>query len=133
MTIKLSEFLESLEFDYTKNDDNTISLVDLLQANLGNIEEEKFEIWTGLAEALVDRLDTYIYDYHISGIEDTLRHDCQYKDDIYPYDEKLIPVMKQYPTVFGDDLTQYIEDIITANIDISEVNNELTNTNKNSK
>ena len=73
---------------------------------------------------LVDRLDNYIYDYHISGIEDTLIHKCQYKDDIYPYDEKLIPVMKKYPDVFDTDLINYISDIIHANIDISELTNE---------
>ena len=119
--ITLKDFLYELEFDYKLNDDNTISLIDLLQANLGNIETETFEIWEGLPEALVDRLDTYIYDYHISGIEDTLRHDCQYKDDIYPYDEKLIPAMKQYPDTFDNDLIQFITDIVKANIDISEL------------
>ena len=119
--ITLKEFLFELEFDYVVNNDNTISLIDLLQANLGNIENEKFEIHKGLPEALVDRLDTYIYDYHISGIEDTLRHDCQYKDDIYPYDEKLIPAMKKYPNTFDNDLIQFIEDIVKANIDISEL------------
>jgi hypothetical protein len=121
MTITLKEFLFDLEFDYQVNDDNTISLVDLMQANLGNIEEEKFEIWEQLPMVLVDRLDTYINDYHIEGIIDTLRHDCQYKDDVYPYDEKLISAMKQYPTQFDDSLIDYIEDIITANIDISEL------------
>lgn len=121
MTITLSEFLADLEFEYQVNDDNTISLIDQLQANLGNIEEEKFEIWEQLPMALVDRLDTYINDYHISGIVDTLRDECQYNDDVYPYDEKLIPAMKLYPTQFDESLIEYIEDIITANIDISEV------------
>ena len=35
--IKLSTLLESVEFDYVINDDNTLSLVDLLGAILGNI------------------------------------------------------------------------------------------------
>ena len=122
--ITLSEFLMDLEFDYKINDNNTISLIDTLQANLGNIEDEEFEIYEGLPEALVDRLDTYIYDYHISGIEDTLIHQCQYKDDIYPYDEKLIPAMKQYSDVFDVDLINYISDIIHANIDTSELTKE---------
>ncbi len=94
MVIKLKKFLYDLEFDYEKIDERTIKLVDLLGANLGNIEEEKFEIWEWLPMALVDRLDTYIYDYHIDGIIATLRHECQYKDDVYPYDEQLIPAMK---------------------------------------
>ena len=121
MAITLEEFLADIEFDYKINDDHTISLIDMLQANLANIEEEKFDIWEGLPEALVDRLDTYIYDYHINGIEETLRHDCQYQEDIYPYDEKLIPAMKKFPEIFDEGLTQYIEDIVKANIDISEL------------
>ena len=122
--ISLSEFLYDLEFEYKKINDKTIQLIDLLGANLGNIEDEEFEISEYLPMNLVDRLDTYIYDYHISGIEDTLIHECQYKDDIYPYDEKLIPAMKKYPDVFDTDLINYISDIIHANIDISELTNE---------
>ena len=122
--ITLSEFLYDLEFEYKKINDKTIQLIDLLGANLGNIENEEFEISEYLPMNLVDRLDTYIYDYHISGIEDTLIHECQYKDDIYPYDEKLIPAMKKYPDVFSNDLINYISDIIHANIDISELTNE---------
>ena len=122
--ITLSKFLYGLEFDYKKINDKTIQLIDLLGANLGNIENEEFEISEYLPMNLVDRLDTYIYDYHISGIEDTLIHECQYKDDIYPYDEKLIPAMKKYPDVFDTDLINYISDIIHANIDISELTNE---------
>lgn len=119
--ITLSEFIYDLEFEYKKINDKTIQLIDLLGANLGNIEDEEFEISEYLPMNLVDRLDTYIYDYHISGIEDTLIRECQYKDDIYPYDEKLIPAMKKYPDVFDTDLINYISDIIHANIDISEL------------
>ena len=122
--LTLSEFLYDLEFKYKKINDKTIQLIDLLGANLGNIENEEFEISEYLPMDLVDRLDNYIYDYHISGIEDTLIHECQYKDDIYPYDEKLIPAMKKYPNVFDTDLINYISDIIHANIDISELTNE---------
>ena len=122
--ITLSEFLYDLEFEYKKINDKTIQLIDLLGANLGNIENEEFEISEYLPMNLVNRLDTYIYDYHIQGIEDTLIHECQYKDDIYPYDEKLIPAMKKYPDVFDTDLINYISDIIHANIDISELTNE---------
>ena len=121
--ITLDEFLSDLEFEYKKIN-NKIQLIDLLGANLGNIESEEFEISEYLPMNLVDRLDTYIYDYHIQGIEDTLIHECQYKDDIYPYDEKLIPAMKKYPDVFDTDLINYISDIIHANIDISELTNE---------
>lgn len=124
--ITLDEFLNDLEFSYQINKESkTISLIDELGANLGNIETEEFEIWENLPIALVDRLDTYIYDYHISGIEDTLYHECQYKDDIYPYDEKLIKAMEQYPNQFDEGLIQYIKDIIEANIDITKLIGEL--------
>ena len=38
--ITLSEFLYELEFEYKKINDKTIQLIDLLGANLGNIENE---------------------------------------------------------------------------------------------
>lgn len=66
--ISLSEFLYDLEFKYKKIDDKTIQLIDSLGANLGNIENGEFEISEYLPMNLVDRLDNYIYDYHISGI-----------------------------------------------------------------
>lgn len=118
--ISLKTFLADLEFNYTITADNKLMLIDELGANLGGIEQEEFEIYSGLPIALVDRLDTYIFDYHISGIRDTLQ-ECGYTDDIYPYDEKLIPAMKQYPNEFDEELINYIQDIINANIDISEL------------
>ena len=121
MTIKLADFLYDLEFDYKVNDNNTISLIDLLGANLGGIEQEEFEIWKRLPEALVERLETYIDDYHINGIIDTLREECKYNGEVYPYDEKLIPAMKKYPESFNNDLIKYIIDIIDCDIDISEL------------
>lgn len=119
--ITLSELLESIEFEYKINDNNTISLIDWLGANLGNIEAEEFEINENLASSLVDRLEIYLDDYHFKGIIDTLIHECQYKDDVYPYNKKLISAMKLYPNQFDDDLIEYLSDIINANIDISEL------------
>lgn len=124
--IPLDEFLNDLAFDYKINKElKTISLIDELRANLGNIETEEFEINENLPMILVDRLDTYIFDYHISGIIETLRYDCQYEDDVFPYDKKLIKVMKQYPNHFNEDLIQYIKDIIEANINITKLIEEL--------
>lgn len=120
--ITLDKFLNDLEFSYQINKEaKTISLIDELGANLGNIEAEEFEIGEYLPKALVDRLSTYIYDYHISNIENTLYEECQYKGDIYPYDEKLIKAMKQYPNRFSGGLIQYTEDIINANIDTTKL------------
>lgn len=119
MTITLSEFLHSIEFDYQINDDNTISLIDLLQANLGNIESEKYIIDDNLADFLVDRLDMYIFDYHLSGILETLQVDCGYSEKSID----LIPTMEKYPDEFPATFIQYISDIVNGNIDISELNN----------
>ena len=82
---------------------------------------KEFEINEKLAQILSDRLSTYEEDYHFSGIIDTLRHDCQYKDDIYPYDTKLIEAMQLYPSQFDNELIDFIRDIATYNLDISEV------------
>ena len=45
----------------------------------------------------------------------------QYKDDIYPYDTKLIEAMQLYPSQFDNELIDFIRDIATYNLDISEV------------
>ena len=70
--IKLSTLLESVEFDYVINNDNTLSLVDLLGANLGNIESDSFTINNDLATLVIDRLEIYINDYYIADIVETL-------------------------------------------------------------
>ena len=53
------EFLELTEFYLSKQDDGTYSLVDMQHANLGDIEGDRFTS----AEAIADRMDTYIHDY----------------------------------------------------------------------
>lgn len=119
--ITLTEFLTDLEFEYKINDNNTISLVDQLGADLNHIEQEEFEICKNLPMMLVDRLEQYIDDYHIEGIQDTLIHDCKYEEDLYMWDTQLIPAMRLYPTYFDEDLINYIDDIVNANIDITEI------------
>lgn len=61
MTLK--EFLSNFDFDYTF-ENGAISLIDLQGANLCNIENERFET----IEEIIERLDVYIQDDQLEGI-----------------------------------------------------------------
>lgn len=119
--ITLSEYLETLEFSYKINNDNTISLVDLQGANLAGIESEKFEINDKLAMVLSDRLTTYEDDYFFDDIVQSLREEFNYNGEIYPYDLFVLPEMKKHPEFFSKNYISFIGDILTYNIDISEL------------
>ena len=66
--ITLSEYLNSLDFDYKANKNNTISLIDLQGANLAQIESEEYEINDNLAMILSNRLSVYEEDYFFNDI-----------------------------------------------------------------
>ena len=71
--MNLSEFLNILDFSYDITTDNKIRLIDLQGANLGEIEEERFEINSDTTSNIVERLSTYIDDYiFISNITQDL-------------------------------------------------------------
>lgn len=118
--IALEAFLNDLDFSYKINEDNTLSLIDLQQANLANIEQEKFSIDDSLPTNLINALDRYVYDYILQPVEETLQKECNDSTPIFPADTNLIPLVKKYPQVFKKDYVQYLEDIINANIDISQ-------------
>ena len=65
----LRDFLEAFDFEYVINNDKTISLVDIAEVNLGDIESECFD---NTAE-IVERLRGYIYDYETEGIDYLLK------------------------------------------------------------
>lgn len=119
--IKLSEYLNMLDFSYKINNDNTISLIDLLEANLAGIEGEKFEINNNLSMILSDRLTTYEDDYFFDDIIQSLREEFNYNGEIYPYDLFVLPEMKKHPEFFSKNYISFIEDVLTSNIDISEL------------
>lgn len=119
--IKLSEYLGMLDFSYKVNNDNTISLVDLQKANLARIESEKFEINSYLPMMLSDRLTTYEDDYFFNDIIQSLREEFNYNGEIYPYDLFVLPEMKKHPEFFSKNCISFIEDVLTYNIDISEL------------
>lgn len=104
----LREFLELFDFDYkiTKNKDEEkiIKLIDLQNANLGDIESEEFNNTL----EVIDRLDIYYHDYLYTDIceeygyngeecysdilEFTKQNDLPHKEYVYyiVYPEELV-------------------------------------------
>lgn len=75
------EFLNIVEFRLLKHKDGTFSLEDRQCANLGDIENDRFET----ASEVLDRMDIYIRDYLIADIEDALDEksieiDCDWEE-----------------------------------------------------
>ena len=75
------EFLNITEFRLLKHKNGTFSLEDLQCANLGNIEDDRFET----ASEVLDRMDIYIQDYLIVDIEvaldeESIEIDCDWKE-----------------------------------------------------
>ena len=74
-------FLNITEFRLLKHNDGTFSLEDRQCANLGDIEDDRFET----ASEVLDRMDVYIQDYLAAGIEDALDEesiaiDCDWEE-----------------------------------------------------
>ena len=75
------EFLNLTEFRLLKHKDGTFSLEDQQCANIGDIEDDRFET----APEVLDRMDVYIQDYLITDIEDALDEesiaiDCDWEE-----------------------------------------------------
>lgn len=62
--MKLREFLSNFGFDY-KEEKGLISLIDKQGGNINNIEGDKFNT----VEDIIDRLETYIIDDQVEGID----------------------------------------------------------------
>lgn len=118
--LALEAFLNDLDFSFKINEDNTLSLIDLQQANLANIEQEKFTVNDSLPTNLINALDRYVYDYILQPVEETLQKECKDSSPVFPADTNLIPLVKKYPHVFPKEHVEYLQDIINANIDISQ-------------
>lgn len=87
------EFLDLTEFRLLKHKDGTFSLEDRQRANLGDIEDDRFET----ASEVLDRMNIYIQDYLVVDIEDALDEesiaiDCDWKE--YGKYRDLIPDYK---------------------------------------
>ena len=106
--IDILDILDIVEFTYKINKNGTVSLVDELGANLGNIESDEFTINNNLAIAIIDRLSVYIEDYITDGYANTLIEECkEHADKSEPYLD-LLNKMKKYPKVFDEDCLNLI-------------------------
>lgn len=125
--IDIVEILDTVEFTYKINENGTMSLVDQLGANLGNIEGEEFAINDNLAMALVDRLCIYIEDYITEGYADTLIEECKEHADKSDSYLELLNKMKKYPKVFNNDCLDLMNALDNPNkfIDVSGIINSI--------
>lgn len=123
--IDIIEILDTVEFTYKINENGTISLVDKLGVNLGDIESDEFTINNNLAIALIDRLSIYIEDYITDGYANTLTEECkEYADKSDSYLE-LLNKMKKYPEVFDNGCLDLINALDNPNefMDVSAIIN----------
>ena len=119
--IKLTDILESIEFSYVINNDNTFSLRDCQDCNLGDIESDKFDIDNNLAMNVIDRIGIYINDYYLSDIAERLRVECQDNIDITENYEVYLEKMQKYPEVFKNDI-ETMQTFVNPNLlDISDI------------
>lgn len=72
--VSLKDFLGYFEFTYRHYSDETIGLVDLTGANLGNIEQERYDLNEEGITGLWDRLDNYYKDYIFDELEEKLQN-----------------------------------------------------------
>ena len=123
--IDILDILDMVEFTYKINKNGTVSLVDELGANLGNIESDEFTINNNLAMAIIDRLSIYIEDYITDDYANTLIEECkEHADKSEPYLD-LLNKMKKYPKVFDNNCLNLINalDNPTEFIDVSAIIN----------
>ena len=123
--IDILDILDIVEFTYKINKNGTVSLVDKLGVNLGNIESDEFTINNNLAIAIIDRLSMYIEDYITDDYANTLTEECkEYADKSEPYLD-LLNKMKKDPKVFDNNCLNLINalDNPTEFIDVSAIIN----------
>ena len=123
--IDILDILDIVEFTYKINKNGTVSLVDELGANLGNIESDEFTINNNLAIAIIDRLSIYIEDYITDDYANILIEECkEHADKSEPYLD-LLNKMKKYPKVFDNNCLNLINalDNPTEFIDVSAIIN----------
>lgn len=109
----LTEFLSYFDFDYCLYDNGEeiqIGLIDLQDANLGNICSERYSNDKDGVDDILDRLDIYYKDYIFDDLEEVLEeeHDVDTSDmnweDLYHKVQELglnydMDIM---PYIFGD-------------------------------
>lgn len=123
--IDILEILNTVEFTYKINKNGTISLVDKLGVNLGDIESDEFIINNNLAMALIDRLSMYIEDYITDDYANTLIEECKEHADKSDSYLELLNKMKKYPNIFDEGCLNLINALDNPNefIDVSAIIN----------
>lgn len=91
------EFLDFIEVELIKLNENLFKVRDLQEANLGDVESDEFKN----ATQLIDRLDSYIEDYIIRSVEERLDEIGKYIANI-PYEDILRDGRKYLPNSNND-------------------------------
>lgn len=111
--MKLSEFLNYFEFDYCLYKDGdriSIGLIDLQNANLGDIESERYQLNESGVLSIIDRLDAYYQDYIFTGLSNSLKEEYGVDIDENNWEEIYHKIkelnldwdMDIMPYIFGD-------------------------------
>lgn len=119
-------FLYSTEFALDKDEDGYY-LVDLQGANLGNINEDRFQS----AEEIFDRMEVYIEDYFVDDLEDWAKH---YKIELPgSYEEMLhfIDDNDEYPLTDNEKYSYEVLDMVVNHYDDIDLEKALKSFNKN--
>ena len=119
-------FLYSTEFALDKDEDGYY-LVDLQGANLGNINEDRFQS----AEEIFDRMEVYIEDYFVDDLEDWAEY---YKIELPgSYEEMLhfIDDNDEYPLTDNEKYSYEVLDMVVNHYDDIDLEKALKSFNKN--
>ena len=85
----LRQMLNVVDFDYKITTENQIALIDKHGANLGGIEQERWNITNDVCMLIIDRLDMYFTDYIYYDIIEECK-DCFDNEDPFDGDWKLM-------------------------------------------
>lgn len=98
----INELLDLYEFDIIVNEDLTLSVRDRQGANLGNIEEDKFNTFT----EIIDRMEAYHYDYIVKSMEDVFG---VYESDYEDWYDMYLHLKRRY---YDKDITKWDIDML---------------------
>lgn len=109
----LTEFLNNFEFDYCLYKDGnriSIGLIDLQNANLGDIKSERYQLNESGVLSIIDRLDAYYQDYIFTGLSNSLKEEYGVDIDENNWEEIYHKIkelnldwdMDIMPYIFGD-------------------------------
>jgi hypothetical protein len=89
LIMTLRQMLSIIDFDYEITKENQIALIDKQGANLGGIDQERWDITDDVCMQIIDRLDTYFTDSIYDDIIEECK-DCLDGKDPFDGDWKLM-------------------------------------------